>query len=300
MTLVEHPHHTHDKAKRSRDPTGTAGIRARFRAAANARLGKLSTLVRMGMVDRDMLALGMAPHVVPKVERGTQLKVFTEWFYSQATAQLYGDGSWVTPFTLAAYKSGVEAAARLTLSAPVDDMDHIYGEKAKNEFSGIVDRMTQRAAREAAGYIVAEASPRMAWHAVCAVIWGEQPKLYGMCNTIVVEAHNGGRLDQFKAAGVRQVGVEPEALWTPPVRDARKPKLARRGGRLGQLRGISRAKSERVNVETAGDDLVCEVCEDLAAGGPYDLDDARDLFPAHVNCRCALVPEGDLRFAGNR
>ena len=52
-----------------------------------------------------------------------------------------------------------------------------------------------------------------------------------------------------------------------------------------------------VNVLTAGDDRVCQDCEDIAADGPYELDEARALIPAHPNCRCAFIPFGDKRFA---
>jgi hypothetical protein len=52
-----------------------------------------------------------------------------------------------------------------------------------------------------------------------------------------------------------------------------------------------------VNVLTAGDDKVCEDCQDIAAGGPYEISEARDLIPSHPNCRCAFVPFGDKRFA---
>ena len=52
-----------------------------------------------------------------------------------------------------------------------------------------------------------------------------------------------------------------------------------------------------VNVLTAGDDKVCQDCEDIAADGPYDLDQAKGLIPAHPNCRCAFIPWGDRRFA---
>ena len=52
-----------------------------------------------------------------------------------------------------------------------------------------------------------------------------------------------------------------------------------------------------VNVLTAGDDKVCQDCEDIAADGPYDIAQARGLIPAHPNCRCAFIPFGDKRFA---
>lgn len=49
-----------------------------------------------------------------------------------------------------------------------------------------------------------------------------------------------------------------------------------------------------VNVITFGDDLVCGVCERIAEEGPYTIEDARTLIPAHGgpdhNCRCKLVP----------
>ena len=48
--------------------------------------------------------------------------------------------------------------------------------------------------------------------------------------------------------------------------------------------------AEYVNVLTAGDDLVCQVCEDISEEGPYSLDEAQGLIPAHPNCRCAFVP----------
>lgn len=45
-----------------------------------------------------------------------------------------------------------------------------------------------------------------------------------------------------------------------------------------------------VEVLTAGDDLVCMECEDIEAEGPYTIDEARSLIPAHPRCRCAFAP----------
>jgi hypothetical protein len=46
-------------------------------------------------------------------------------------------------------------------------------------------------------------------------------------------------------------------------------------------------------VLTAGDEKVCQICQDLAAEGPYGLDEAWPLLPAHPNCRCAWIPAGE-------
>jgi hypothetical protein len=57
------------------------------------------------------------------------------------------------------------------------------------------------------------------------------------------------------------------------------------------------ASTKLFNVLTAGDDRVCQNCQDIAEDGPYEIDEARGLIPAHPNCRCAFVPWGDKRFA---
>lgn len=40
----------------------------------------------------------------------------------------------------------------------------------------------------------------------------------------------------------------------------------------------------------------CEECQNIANGGPYDLDEAMDLIPAHPRCRCSLLPAEDAGF----
>jgi hypothetical protein len=45
-----------------------------------------------------------------------------------------------------------------------------------------------------------------------------------------------------------------------------------------------------VNIVTAGDDDVCDECQDISDEGPYSLDEAEGLIPAHPNCRCAFAP----------
>lgn len=50
-----------------------------------------------------------------------------------------------------------------------------------------------------------------------------------------------------------------------------------------------------VIVVTRGDDKVCQVCQDIADGSPYTIEDARALIPhggplGDHNCRCELRP----------
>lgn len=44
-----------------------------------------------------------------------------------------------------------------------------------------------------------------------------------------------------------------------------------------------------VQIQTAGDDKVCDICEDFE-GETYTLQEARGLIPAHINCRCVVIP----------
>ena len=56
-------------------------------------------------------------------------------------------------------------------------------------------------------------------------------------------------------------------------------------------------EGEEVGVQTAGDDRVCDECQDIADDGPYTLDEAEGLIPAHNGCRCAYFPWADRRYA---
>jgi Arc/MetJ-type ribon-helix-helix transcriptional regulator len=68
--------------------------------------------------------------------------------------------------------------------------------------------------------------------------------------------------------------------------------------RIRRARGkLEEAFHRGVDVQTAGDEYVCIVCEDISEGGPYDIDTAEGLIPAHAWCRCAFVPAGTLQDA---
>lgn len=41
---------------------------------------------------------------------------------------------------------------------------------------------------------------------------------------------------------------------------------------------------------TAGDDRVCQTCQDLETGEAVPLNEARGVIPVHANCRCAWLP----------
>ena len=60
------------------------------------------------------------------------------------------------------------------------------------------------------------------------------------------------------------------------------------------LNVYEQAEADGINIEaevsTAQDGKVCEQCKALADNGPYTLEQARGMIPAHPNCRCAMIP----------
>jgi hypothetical protein len=59
---------------------------------------------------------------------------------------------------------------------------------------------------------------------------------------------------------------------------------------IGTRADAATQDQEEVNILTAGDDLVCNECNDVADAGPYDIDEAETMLPIHINCRCSWVP----------
>jgi hypothetical protein len=146
-----------------------------------------------------------------------------------------------------------------------------------------------------------------------------------MIELLVIRAHAEASLDIYEASGLKSVGLLPEsraqakvvtdAQAKPQKATSKKTKDARRTGpgsrvsrkqtpsarTIGRIRAaelnVARRLGENVNVRTAGDDDVCPVCEAISEEGPYSIDTARSLIPAHPHCRCVFVPADDARFA---
>jgi 8-oxo-dGTP pyrophosphatase MutT (NUDIX family) len=75
------------------------------------------------------------------------------------------------------------------------------------------------------------------------------------------------------------------------VGDAKKPSKAKtqKKAESTQRRLEKAFGGGEVDVLTAGDNDVCDECQDISDSGPYSLDEAEALIPAHPNCRCAFV-----------
>jgi hypothetical protein len=105
---------------------------------------------------------------------------------------------------------------------------------------------------------------------------------------------------QAEGAAVEAERVAREAELARAYEAKQAEQAAAAAARAALPARLARIGAAFVNVLTAGDDRVCDVCDDIAAEGPYSLDEAQGLIPAHPNCRCVFVPAFDKRFAINR
>src|SRR5436190_714082 len=114
----------------------------------------------------------------------------------------------------------------------------------------------------------------------------------------VLAARRLERLALYPLPRPEEAGPQVPSEWTPPpgYETAAEvtvgvPTIPERLLKIG---------SEYVNSQTAEDDRVCIICQDISVEGPYTLAEAQGILRAHVNCRCAWVPAFDMRYAVNR
>jgi len=284
------------RTKRAFDPTNTIGLRRAFQAAAQLRLRQLRAAMRVAVVDHDVLALGGSEAVMAYHPTDVRLRAFNAWLDSTARA-IFAAHDWLRSWVEKAWASGVRAAAAEVglPAAPLRrDHEHLV-QLARIELDGIIAALVQRVSREAELIVALSNIPRSRAFWRLGMVFDEigKARVSMLAETITVKAHNAAKLEMYGAIGVEQVGITPERLLVPLHRDtmvfdARRRKRHRRGYGLEEL----------VGVLTAGDDKVCQRCQDMAEDAPYTLDEARDLIPRHPRCRCAVFPWRDPRFKG--
>lgn len=164
----------------------------------------------------------------------------------------------------------------------------IYQSLIVSERKGVIETSLQAAARVLAESATTGETPlKLQQRMVKKVFTGIALKrLILMVNTMITMAYNGGKIDAYEFMGLTEIKVIPETVPNFRFNDA-KP-----------LRGVAARPSRQtyVTVLTAGDDRVCNLCEELA-GHTYSLAAARNIIPRHPNCRCVVVPATDRRFA---
>jgi hypothetical protein len=317
------------------DPTQTGRLRAQLRGTMALRWRKMRLLAREIIVEHDILGLksgGLMQIASPTIlNAGTKLQSFQRWWeMALDSSVLGGDGSVMRPFIHAAYEKGVSyahgALKKYILSGIAQHREEALFQLAVIELQGIMAAVSQQATRVVTQGMLVQQTPMTIVRNIWAVIDRVGiNRTNAMIELLVVRAHAEATLDIFEAAKIRAVGLVPEARaglndnLRDQMLDAKKGKG--RGGKKGAGSRISRkappskrtvqrirrqelalAKrlGERVRVRTAGDDDVCPICEAISEEGPYPIDQARSLIPAHPHCRCTFVPADDARFASDQ
>lgn len=204
---------------------------------------------------------------------------------------------------------GAAMAHHVGDAAPTVDRLPVLRSVTVSELQGIMEATSQQAVRAVAeGLMLRQRSAKIA-RAVAArieVIGKSRSRL--MANHMVVKTFSVATLDAYRAMGIGKVGTRPEAL--PKIRqtknkgkrfigDAFDPELSEflRSGR--QPLKLAGSNADVVEVLTTSNDP-CPICEDISDGGPYDLDEAESLIPAHPHCLCVYIPAYDSRFGSVR
>lgn len=311
------------------DPTGTADLRKRYQRAADVRLNSVKAHLRSVIIAQNMLGLtqgaasaaamlgsivGVAslPGRAPDDLKTKSFQATIDHILDAAFVE--GTGEWLRPMIEIAYTMGVTRGKKLSKR----NVDPAHAAEAVQalvgltlvELQGIAEATSQHAVRAVALGMIHKAKPTDVSTAVLAVVDKiARTRARSMIALMLVKTFNTALLDQFEAAKIKRVGVDPEFLPKPKLGDAL-PRRSRLGSGPGSRttkeivpskRTVQRIRAaqkvveqlELVNVLNAPD--ACPICEDIADDGPYSIDEARSLIPAHPNCQCAFVPvfEGD-------
>jgi hypothetical protein len=277
------------------------------------RLRKLNAQIRKLVIDHDVLALGQN-----SVLGFHPAQVRLDAFGHSVHAAMMGvaGGDWTRVFLQRAWRDGVAAAVSETgaAAAGAGGDDEFEGLMAltRREVDGICAAIEQRLARVADVIIAASAHQQITPVRAFRRIQAELIKVAGqrlplLADTAPVLACTRAMLNVYRQTGIEAVGVEPEAgagsrLTSDAAPPRRNPPTPME--RYGELREKAvpkaYAKAEFVGVRTAGDNLVCQRCEDAADDAPYTIAEYIGLFPMHPKCRCRPYPWFDKRFAGDR
>lgn len=306
----------------TRDPTGTSTIRRAMASAMTIKLNSLRPLLRTHLLQNDILGLNISSMasamLAAQSTAGGSVKVdvFQRLFDNLVlNTFLEGQGEYISKYIAAAYAKG-SSFGYTQVGLPQISAIHLQVNDRVNtlvkftfvEMQGVAEAMSQQAVRVVANGLLAKQPIRRIMRSVFAVISKVGiERARTITEFMVVRSFNEASLDAYADAGITQVNLIPETQASPTVTDARKTGAGSRVSRKRTPSGstISRITKaeERLNrmklvrVRTAGDDRVCIICEDIADDGPYTIDTARSLIPAHPRCRCVLVPARDRRFA---
>jgi hypothetical protein len=265
--------------------------------------------VRVAVVDHDILGLthesGMRYH-----GKETRLEAFNLWF-GQETEKVFVSGGWWQHFVDLGWRAGAHKALEELQSIRADTTSVAHSlQRNKIELQGIGAAIVQSVSRAAADATRNDGNRRFRLIRMLTKAFDKaaQSRVVAFTNTSVVGAFNEAKLEIYRLHGIKRVGIIPETVARDRkmVRDAEEEELG--GDEPEEYAGVIHNRPETVEgravefetgtlvgIRTAGDDYVCQRCEDYADDAPYDIDDVE--LPLHPNCRCSVYSWEDERYS---
>ena len=202
-------------------------------------------------------------------------RVNKQWMRAQGLRELYGQ-------ELLEQQKKTDA---LTEDTRPQDCAHLV-QLAEQEIKGIIAAIVQQVSRETTTIVVGDYTRAKAWYRLAKVYdKTANNRLKAYANALTVMAYVQGKLTAYKSFGVKHVGITPETIPTHRVHDLDP------GSRAGY------GEEERnIEIQTAGDDRVCDECDKYASGSPYTIEEVLDILPVHINCRCEPIALDGLFF----
>lgn len=264
-------------------------------------------MVRTVVVDQDLL--GRRGGQIG-ADSALRVSAFSDWLTSMMQTTVLDTGI-IRSYVERASALGVRTASVIVGSGGTTrGRTELITGLAVNELRAIGSLVAQQSARAvAAGLLQGWTTARVVREVTTIIDKVAIARSRLVADHVVVRSYNDATLDVFEQAGHDMVDVLPELRPAVRVGDAKKKKSgkSRKTGpgsrvsrsrtpsastiyRIARLEAETEAWAKRVNVETAEDDKVCSICLGIAEDGPYTINRARSLIPAHPRCRCAFVP----------
>ena len=278
------------------DPTRTTTLQNKYKADMKRRFFAVRSNVTKAIWKQDALGLNesepftfnnLVSNAIPERQAwrfltdAQKLTAFQGWIQEQINQEILTVGvtgnPWTAEYVGSAYRTGVVRAYNDTRrTVALDNIDFYNGGRSEflessfthgermsklqflytrsfEELRGITSIMSQQMNRILANGIAnGQGAATIARELSNNITLITRQRAMVLARTELIAAHAEGQLDSFEALGVEEVGIMAE--WS-----------------------------------TAGDDLVCPLCEPLD-GAIMTVKEARGIIPRHPNCRCAWIP----------
>lgn len=252
------------------DPTGCMDLRRKLMTLHRIAVSRWRSDLHHLIVGEDVLGIGRNS-LIP-MEPSERVERFTAYARS-SVARSFDLRVGVSRLMDKAYSRGfLKAYGEEKREIPATShprASSLYVTQFLNDVVAITEATLQQIVRSISVGVVSSQAPGKVYRAALVTLRKiPLQRLTISGQTLITQAFNHGRLDAYSELGVEKVGVRAEHMPGKPVLDARTDRL--------------------VALQTAGDDHVCSICEDLE-GEEYTIEEARGVIPVHPNCRCIFV-----------